>query len=132
MLRHRDVALSALLSSVSPTLIRVAFVLVLAVASALSSHSERSEESLRVAPSRRRPLCVAQQPLARSGLSRSIFHEMTVAAGSPYQSIMEAGFHLPVLPAAFTAVPVQCHLSTEPPIAQIPSGSSHSQPSARG
>src|ERR1700680_1607553 len=49
----------------------VAFVLVLAVAFvlavalALSSHSERSEESLHVTSSQRRPLCVAQQRLAR-------------------------------------------------------------------
>jgi hypothetical protein len=57
---------------------------------------------------------------------------MTVAAGSQYQSIMEAGFHFPVLPADFSALPVHCHFSTEPPIAEIPSRSSHPQPSARG
>jgi hypothetical protein len=57
---------------------------------------------------------------------------MTVAAGSQYQSIMEAAFHLPVLLAAFSAVPVHCHSSTEPAIAQIPSRFSDPQPSARG
>jgi hypothetical protein len=57
---------------------------------------------------------------------------MTLAAGSQYQSIMEPGFHLPALAADFAAVPVHCHFSTEPPIAQIPSRSSDPQPSACG
>ena len=63
------------LFSLLPLFLPLPFVLILAVAFALSSHSERSEESLRVASSRRGPLCVAQQRLARSRLSGSIFHE---------------------------------------------------------